>query len=108
MYKIVFRFLNTILLIIWSVIFANLFRTFPIAVKYCLYFCLSNKITLVKYKKAMPNLEECLKEYDNWSIPQKNENLKSIIEKITYSKTKRLNWRVDEDDDLELHIDLKL
>lgn len=64
--------------------------------------------TLVKYKKAIPNLEECLNEYDNWSIPQKNENLKSIIERITYSKTKRLNWRVNEDDDLELHIDLKL
>lgn len=64
--------------------------------------------TLIKYKKAIPNLEECLKEYDNWSIPQKNENLKSIIERITYSKTKRLNWRVDEEDDLELHIDLKL
>ena len=64
--------------------------------------------TLVKYKKAIPNLEECLLEYDKLSIPQKNENLKSIIEKITYSKTKRLNWRVEDEDDLELHIDLKL
>ena len=64
--------------------------------------------TLIKYKKAIPNLEECLLEYDKLSIPQKNENLKSIIEKITYSKTKRLNWRVEDEDDLELHIDLKL
>ena len=40
--------------------------------------------TLVKYKKAVPNLEECLLEYDKLSIPQKNESLKSIIEKITY------------------------
>lgn len=64
--------------------------------------------TLVKYKKAIPKLQECLKEYDKMSIPQKNESLKSIIERITYSKTKRLNWRVDEEDDLELHIDLKL
>lgn len=64
--------------------------------------------TLVKYKKAVPNLEECLLEYDNLSIPQKNEYLKSIIERITYSKTKRLNWRIDEEDDLELHIELKL
>lgn len=64
--------------------------------------------TLVKYKKAVPNLEACLNEYDNWSISQKNENLKSIIEKITYSKTKRLNWRKDDEDDLELHIELKL
>lgn len=64
--------------------------------------------TLIKYKKAVPKLEECLHEYDNWSIPQKNEALKSIIERITYSKTKRLNWRKVEDDDLELHIELKL
>lgn len=64
--------------------------------------------TLVKYKKAVPILEKCLKEYDKWSIPQKNEGLKSIIEKITYSKTKRLNWRVEDEDDLELHIELKL
>lgn len=64
--------------------------------------------TLIKYKKAIPNLEECLNEYDNLSIPQKNEHLKSIIAKITYSKTKRLNWRKDDEDDLELHIELKL
>lgn len=64
--------------------------------------------TLVKYKKAVPILEECLNEYDKWSIPQKNEGLKSIIAKITYSKTKRLNWRVEDEDDLELHIELKL
>lgn len=64
--------------------------------------------TLIKYKKAVPNLEECLLEYDNLSISQKNENLKSIIERITYSKTKRLNWRKDDEDDLKLHIELKL
>jgi hypothetical protein len=64
--------------------------------------------TLIKYKKAVPKLEECLNEYDKFNIPQKNESLKSIIERITYSKTKRLNWRKDEEDDLELHIDLKL
>ena len=64
--------------------------------------------TLVKYKKAVPKLQECLNEYDKMSVPQKNESLKSIIERITYSKTKRLNWRVEEEDDLELHIELKL
>lgn len=63
---------------------------------------------LVKYKKAVPILTECLNEYDNWSIPKKNEGLKSIIARITYSKTKRLNWRKNDDDDLELHIELKL
>lgn len=64
--------------------------------------------TLIKYKKAVPNLEECILEYDKLSISQKNENLKSIIARITYSKTKRLNWRKGDEDDLELHIELKL
>lgn len=64
--------------------------------------------TLIKYKKAVPILEECLNEYDNWSIPQKNEGLKSIIYKVTYSKSKRLNWRKGDEDDLELHVELKI
>lgn len=64
--------------------------------------------TLYRYKKAIPIIANCLKEYNKLSIPQKNEALKSIIEKITYSKTKRLNWRKNEEDDMEIHIDLKL
>lgn len=64
--------------------------------------------TLARYKKAVPILEECLNEYNNWNIPQKNEGLKSIIERITYSKTRRLNWRAGVEDDLELHIELRL
>ena len=64
--------------------------------------------TLMKYKKAIPKLEECLNEYDAMTIAQKNESLKSIINKIIYSKTKRLNWRKKEEDDMEIHIDMKL
>jgi chromosome segregation ATPase len=64
--------------------------------------------TLIKYKKAVPILTECLDEYDNLDIPQKNENLKSIIARITYSKTKRLNWRKNDEDDLVLDMELKL
>lgn len=64
--------------------------------------------TLTKYKKAIPKLQECLVEYGTLSIPQKNEMLKSIIEKVTYSKTKRLNWRKPEADDMEIHLDLKI
>lgn len=64
--------------------------------------------TLVRYKKAIPKLRECLDEYDKLDVTQKNKSLKSIIERITYSKTKRLNWRKNEEDDLELHIELKL
>ena len=64
--------------------------------------------TLIKYKKAVPILEECLNEYDNWSIPQKNEGLKSIIAKVIYSKSKRMNWRTGDEDDLNLHVELKI
>lgn len=64
--------------------------------------------TLIRYKKAIPKLTECLEEYDSMTIPQKNEILKSLIKRITYSKTKRLNWRVKEEDDLEIVIELKI
>lgn len=64
--------------------------------------------TLLKYKKAIPKLEKCLKEYDKMTIPGKNEALKSIIERITYYKTKRLNWRKKEEDDMVIYIDMKL
>lgn len=68
----------------------------------------SESNTLTRYKKAIPKLKECLDEYDNMTIPQKNESLKSIIKRITYSKTKRLNWRKKEDDDLKIVIELKI
>ncbi len=64
--------------------------------------------TLTRYKKAIPKLKECLDEYDTMTIPEKNESLKSIIKRITYSKTKRLNWRKKEDDDLKIIVELKI
>ena len=64
--------------------------------------------TLIKYKKAIPKLQECLKEYDKMTIPQKNESLKSLIDRITYFKTKRLNWRKKDEDDMVITIDMKL
>lgn len=64
--------------------------------------------TLIRYKKAIPKIQDCLKEYDNMSIAQKNESLKSIIERIIYSKTKRLNWRVKEEDDMVIDVHLKI
>ena len=64
--------------------------------------------TLIRYKKAIPILEDCLKEYHTMSIAQKNETLKTIIERIIYSKTKRLNWRTNEEDDMEIITHLKI
>lgn len=64
--------------------------------------------TLIRYKKAIPMLQDCLKDYHKMSIPQKNETLKSIIERIIYSKTKRLNWRKKEEDDMIIDVHLKI
>lgn len=64
--------------------------------------------TLTRYKKVIPELSKCLNEYNKMSIPEKNESLKSIIDKIIYSKTKRLNWRKNEPDDMKIHIELKI
>lgn len=64
--------------------------------------------TLIRYKKAIPVICECLKEYKNMSVVGKNESLKAIIERVTYSKTKRLNWRKNEVDDMEIYIELKI
>lgn len=64
--------------------------------------------TLVRYKKAIPILTECLKDYKNMSIIGKNESLKSIIERIDYTKTKRLNWRKNEEDDMKIEMHLKI
>ena len=63
---------------------------------------------LIKYKKAIPKLEDCLNEYNNMSIPQKNESLKSIIERIIYSKTTRLTRRKTDEDDMEIVMHLKI
>ena len=65
-------------------------------------------VTLERYKKAIPKLEDCLSEYNNMSISQKNESLKSIIERIIYSKTKSVNWRSKETDDMVIDLHLKI
>lgn len=64
--------------------------------------------TLTRYKKLIPELSKCLKEYNKMSIIEKNESLKSIIDRISYSKTKRLNWRKNEQDDMKIHIEMKI
>ena len=42
---------------------------------------------IIKYKKMIPNLSLCLHNYDRLSITNKNKLLKTIINKITYTKT---------------------
>ena len=64
--------------------------------------------TLYKYKKAIPKLQDCLEKYHTLSIAEKNIVLKSLIEKIVYSKSVRMNWRKDIEDDTELEITMSL
>ena len=64
--------------------------------------------TLIRYKKAIPILEDCLKDYDTMSIPQKNETLKSIIERVIYSKTAKLNQGKNIKDDMRIVVHLKI
>lgn len=60
---------------------------------------------IIQYKKAIPKLQDCIKSYNSLnSISDKNELLKSFIEKIVYKKTKRMNWRRNDKDDMELTI----
>ena len=61
-----------------------------------------------KIKKAIPILEKCLDAYWSLSAPEKNALLKSFIEKIEYSKSKR-NTRWNKClDDMQLKIYLKI
>lgn len=60
---------------------------------------------IIQYKKAVPVLANCIKCYNTLtSISDKNELLKSFIEKIVYKKTKRMNWKRNDKDDTELTI----
>lgn len=60
---------------------------------------------IIQYKKAVPILANCIKQYNTLtSISDKNELLKSFIEKIVYKKTKRMNWKRKDKDDMELTI----
>lgn len=44
---------------------------------------------IIRYKKAIPRLSLCLGQYDKLSIANKNKLLKTIIDKIVYTKTDR-------------------
>lgn len=44
---------------------------------------------IIRYKKMIPKLSLCLNNYDNLSIENKNKLLKTIIDKIIYTKTEK-------------------
>ena len=65
-----------------------------------------DKIT--RYKKAVPILANCIKKYPVLSVSEKNELLKSIIEKVIYKKTQGGRWNTQANDSIDLKVYLKI
>lgn len=61
---------------------------------------------ITRYKKAIPKLADCIKNYNEYSLPQKNQVLKSLIEEIVYTKDENGRW--NKDADFMLEIDMKI
>ena len=61
-----------------------------------------------RVKTAIPILEKVLKEYWNLSGIDKNRLLKTIIERVEYTKTKRKSVKDEVDNNFELKIFLKI
>lgn len=81
----------------------NVLKTNLERIKSALVVCEDKKI-----RKAIPILEKVLDEYWSFDVKQKNDILKSIIEKIEYTKTKRNSKWDKASDDLSLKIFLKI
>lgn len=61
-----------------------------------------------RVKNAIPVLEKVLKEYWNLNSADKNRLLKTIIEKVEYTKTKRKSVKDEIDNNFDLKIFLKI
>jgi len=59
-------------------------------------------------RKAIPILEHCLEAYPTASVQDRHDILKSIIDKIEYSKTEGGRWSEEARNSFKLHIDLKI
>lgn len=65
-----------------------------------------NKI--IKYKKAVPVLANCIKKYPVLSVAEKNELLKSIISKVIYKKEQGGRWNKQANESIDLKVYLKI
>lgn len=63
---------------------------------------------IISYKKAIPILETCLKDYPVLTVEEKNEYLKEIIEKVIYTKTEGGRWNVEAREGFTLKLFLNL
>ncbi len=63
----------------------------------------NEEIKMEKLKTLIPKVESCISEYFNLSVKEKNEMLRSIIDKVIYTKTK-----IRSESDLKLDIHMKI
>lgn len=59
-------------------------------------------------RKAIPILETCIKEYYSLNLSDRHELLSSIIDKITYEKTKGGRWSEENRNNFKLELFLKI
>lgn len=60
---------------------------------------------IIQYKKSIPILERCVKDYHLLSVEEKNELLKSFIDKIFYKKEIGGRWNKEAIEDFELDVE---
>lgn len=51
---------------------------------------------IIQYKRSIPILEHCVKDYDLLTVEEKNELLKTFIDRITYKKSVGGRWSKEE------------
>lgn len=62
---------------------------------------------VTRYKKAIPQITKVLNEYNNLDTLNKNLLLKSIIERIDYTKNSGGRWNKEQRDNFKLEVTLK-
>ena len=62
---------------------------------------------ITRYKKAVPQISKVLAEYHNLDVPNKNLLLKTIIERVEYTKTTGGRWNKQQRDNFKLSVSLK-
>lgn len=62
---------------------------------------------ITRYKKAIPQISKVLNAYPKLEVSEKNMLLKSILEKVEYTKTTGGRWNTEARDDFKLEIELK-
>ena len=62
---------------------------------------------ITRYKKAVPQISKVLNEYPKLNIANKNLLLKSIINRVKYSKSSGGRWNKEQRDNFKLQVSLK-